>query len=158
MEVIQIAAATGLPLRRIRYVLEHQVLPGADRANRGHRVTRNYTGLEAFGIALGALLLEAGLRREAVARCLGMLVTTPIPSGFPRGQSPLIYAYSSNGPARMEVGDGVNLRMSDKVGKGSDVGWHQLATGAEVNGSYAPMVLIGIDIGRLRNLIRALEF
>jgi len=160
LEVSQIAQATGLPLRRIRYVLEHQVLPGSERASRGHRIARSFTGFEAFGIALSALLLEAGLRREVVARCLASLVTTPIPPRFAKGQCALLHAYGSSGPIQLELGDAVNLRLVASTAKGDRVdnkAWRQIKTGAEVGESYSPMVAISVEIGRLRDLIRLLE-
>lgn len=162
MEVLEIAEATGLPLRRLRYVLEHRVLPGAERASQGHRVTRHFTGFEGFGIALAALLLEAGLRRAAVARCIRTLVTAPVPARFPKGQCPLLHVYGLTSPARLEIGDGVNLRLSAATPAATsrklpDTGWLQIATGAEVGGAYNPMVAVVIDVGRLRDLIRKKE-
>jgi hypothetical protein len=165
VEVLQIAEATGLSLRRLRYVLEHRVLPGAERASQGHRVTRHFTGFEAFGIASAALLLEGGLRRAAVARCIRTIVATPVPTRFPRGQSPLQHVYSLRGRARLEIGDGVNLRLSTEPDpalaagcrKPADTGWLQIATGAAVGGAYSPMVMVTIDVGRLRDLVRKHE-
>jgi hypothetical protein len=161
LEVIQIAKATGLPLRRVRYVLEHDVLPGAEQASKGHRVTRDFTGFEAFGIALAALLLEGGLRRAVVARCVATLVATPVPARYPQGHCPLMYAYTLTGPSRLEVGDGVNLRLAaapPRPGRPSlDTGWLQAATGAAVTGTYAPMVTVGVDVGRLRDHLRVYE-
>src|SRR5829696_6487142 len=82
VDLDQISSTTSLPIRRLRYVLEHRVLPGAERRSRGHRVTRHFTPFEAFGIACAAALLDVGLRRPVVTSIVRWL-TSHTPQGIP---------------------------------------------------------------------------
>src|SRR2546429_7926187 len=70
MDLAELATRTGLPPRRLRYVLDHRVLPGMKDWGEGRGIPRVFTTFESFGIALAALLLECGLIRGLVASCL----------------------------------------------------------------------------------------
>jgi hypothetical protein len=154
MDLIQVCQVTGLPLRRLRYVLEHGVLPGAAKASRGRRIPRSFTGFEGFGIAVAAVMMEAGLRRSLVADAIAILtVEPPIPDAKTRCS--LLKAYGASGETRLEIGDGVNVHLQSVGGyQPFDTGWLQAATGAAVDKSYAPLVLISIDVGRFRRPIK----
>jgi hypothetical protein len=156
LDVTQISIATDLAPRRVRYVLDHRVLPGLEHTSKGHRVTRAFTPFEAFGIALAALLLEAGLRRAVVADALRALVAATPARAFPGGRSPLLYAFTGGGNSRLEVGDGANVRLTTRSpGAPHDTGWVRIATGHRVGEAYAPLVALAVDTGRLANRIRA---
>src|SRR5579859_3878412 len=70
MDIATIAARTGVPPRRLRYVLEHVMLPGISRTGEGPGVTRDFVASQAFAVALTALLFEAGLGQKSVKRCV----------------------------------------------------------------------------------------
>jgi hypothetical protein len=144
----QIAQATGLTVRRIRYVLEHRVLPGTEKASRGHRVTRNFTPFESFGIAAAAEMLEGGIRRPLVTKLMTAL--TKCSGSMRSADVPLFKASESRGPSHLQIGDGVNVRVAAGT---STAPWRQISTGATV-ADYQPRVLISIDVGRIRDEIR----
>lgn len=158
MDVFDIHRATGLSLRRIRYVLDQRVLPGAEKASKGPRVTRTFTAFEAFGIALAGLMLDGGLRRPFVAKCIAALSRVPPAAASPRASCPLLLAFAGDGPTEFQLGDGVNLRLlTAHPEEPEDSGWFQIATGSRLTSSYRPMVSIGIDVARIRRAIAAIE-
>src|SRR3954451_20043785 len=100
MDLLTIAELTGLPIRRLRYTLDHRVLPGADRASRGPRLTRTFTDFEAFGIACAAALLQSGARRPLVEQCMVELLR---PRGARELRNGLLWVlHKSSGLATVE--------------------------------------------------------
>jgi hypothetical protein len=143
MTLEDLARATSLPTRRLRYVLEHRVVPGAERRSKGHRVTRQFTAFESFGIACAAAMLEAGLRRP-VAAVLVRALTKRCGAGVP-----LQSAFAGKADV-LDVADGVNMRLTRA---GAEAEWVQLATGFTVR-DYAPIAIVRLDIGRLRRAVQ----
>lgn len=157
MNATQIAQATGLPRRRVSYVLEHRVLPGSEKASRGARFMRHFRPLDAFGIAVCTALLEAGLRRQFVRDCVATLVRR-VPGDLTPLGIPLNYAFHSVGPTHVLVGDAVNVRLEvSSTQKPLDTGWLQAATGAKVADGYSPLVQVSVDVGRLRKALKDAE-
>jgi hypothetical protein len=151
IDLTQVAEAVGLPIRRVRYVLEHRVLPGAEKASRGHRVTRTFTGLEGLGIALAAVMLESGLRRQTVSALVrAMLKGT---KGTLKPGVPLIRIYNTTGSLSLEIADGANYRVIGRSARGLP-SWVQLSTGAALKPGYEPLAVIHVDAGRVRDAIR----
>ena len=153
VDLNQVADAVGLPIRRVRYVLEHRVLPGAEKASRGHRVTRTFTGFEGFGIACAAVLLESGLRRPVVSGLIRALVKAP--RGATGRQIPLLGAYMSTRPLKLEVADAANYRLlNPTLSDATDAPWLTIATGTPLDPAYQPLVVLSVDVGRFRDAIR----
>src|SRR4051794_12241237 len=100
-DLAAIADRSGLPVRKIRYVLDHRLTPGEVKG-RGRGAARSFTPFEAFGLVLAATMLEAGLKRALVRDCLVQLC--PVPS-HDLDAVPLYRAFASAGAARIEVGD-----------------------------------------------------
>src|SRR5262245_13118637 len=101
-----IAARTGLPPRRLRYVLDHRLLPGmrVRRDAQAQGQPRYFTDFEGFGVALAAQLLEGGLRREAVVTALDWLfdLTWPV-NGRPTNV--MLDVFSRQKPATAALAD-----------------------------------------------------
>src|ERR1700704_3473478 len=102
MDIAQLAIRTGLPIRRLRYVFDHQILPGTRHAE-GRGIPRSFLAFEGFGIALAALLLEAGLKRWLVALCFDAV---QIGRSVPISQEPLYQGYVARS-GWLEIGDGL---------------------------------------------------
>jgi hypothetical protein len=154
LDVYEIARCTGLPVRKIRYVLEHGVLPGTKRASRGRRVTRRFTLFESFGIACAALLLEGGLRRHAVQDCMEVLSSPPRGTHAAR-EVPLYRALYEAELTCLEVGDGVNVRLIGRSSTGSPgTDWIQAATGEAMASSYIPLIRLSIHVLKLRDTLK----
>lgn len=153
MTLTQIVDRTGISMRRVRYVLDHAILPGTTRTSRGRGTPRSFTDLEAFAIACAALMLEAGLRKSVVKSCLQALCRAHSPGKPPRTGILLNRALHVGKDVKLSVADGVNFCLEGKQKlSGSDLqtGWLQMATAAPLARSYVPMVRITLDVGRIR--------
>jgi hypothetical protein len=157
LDLQTIAVLTRLPVRKIRYVLDHRLLPGLRVEGQPDLVgrARILTDLEAFAVACAAILLESGARKEAV-----VTLTTGL-SEFPTGHSrrdkwpafAIQKAFQSKvAPAEAMLGDGTNLRF--KLGD-RDSGWLQPSTFAPLAEAYRPRVVISLDLTRLRDAFLA---
>src|SRR5580700_6756905 len=77
MDLQTIARKTGLPLRVVRYVLDHKLLPGQKKVAQFLKAKgqpRSLTELEAFAVAIAATLFHSGLRREVVEGYIAQLI------------------------------------------------------------------------------------
>ncbi|MCI0702774.1 MAG: hypothetical protein L0241_16965, partial [Planctomycetia bacterium] len=151
MDMAELAARTGLPVRKLRYVFDHRVLPGLRGASAGHGVPRTFTDYEAFGIALAARLLDAGVARKTVAAALGA-ACRPRGSTHAPGEVPLFRAYTLKA-GTLEIGDGryLRLRAPKRPGLGNalDTGWLPLGPSERVTGNYIPVVQVTVELGGL---------
>ena len=152
-DLAEIAGFHGLAPRKLRYVLDHGLLPGGEVASRGRGAARRFTGFEAFGLATAALMLEAGLRRALVRDCLAALC--PIDAGDVR-RMPLYRAYEARGAARLEVGDWAYARLVI-AGVGPrpaiDTGWLPLAGATPAAEAYSPLVTMALDVAQVRGRV-----
>lgn len=152
-DLAAIADRIGVPVRRLRYIVDQGLLPGGTPSGKGRGSARRYLPFEAFGIACAAWMLKAGLRRALVRDCLKLLCSPKeFGSRDPR-RVPLYSAFWAQEVVRLEVGDWVNVRLvgtRDNPNEGYSTGWRQVSTGAPV-GPYEPDVLVSINTASLRN-------
>ena len=154
MDLVEIASRTGISARQLRYAIYHTLIPGVKPVDVGKGVVRRFTEFEAFGIAVAATLLEAGLRRHAAAECLELLAVR-YSRGTPLSDVPLWCAFQGRGPAYLEIGDlrFVRVRRGAGLGnKASDPDWAGVE-GAVPTG-YQPGVLLSINVAPLRDALR----
>lgn len=156
MDMAELAACTGLPVRKLRYVFDHRVLPGLRGASAGHGVPRTFTDYEGFGIALAARLLDAGLTRKAVAAVLDA-ACRPIGSTRATADVPLYRAYTAKAGG-LEIGDGRHLRVRAPRRPGLvdalDTGWLPMVPSGRVAGDYTPVVCVAVELGGLAQAIQ----
>lgn len=76
MELQDIARRCGLPIRLVRYVLDHPVLPGSSptKSENERGQPRNFSEFDAFKIAIAGHLLRAGIKRPNVALAISELI------------------------------------------------------------------------------------
>ena len=109
MDMAELATRTVLPVRKLRYVFDHHLLPGVGTDLPGQGVPRTFTDFEGFGIAIAARLLDAGLTRKLVAVSLE-IACRQIATQSRQIDAPLLRIYSgSNGV--MEIGNAQYLRL-----------------------------------------------
>jgi hypothetical protein len=156
MDMAELAARTGFPVRKLRYAFDHRVLPGLSVDTPGQGIPRTFTEFEGFGIALAARLLDAGLSRKLVAACLLAVCRSSTPP-VRRGDTPLFIAYRAI-DGRLLVGDGRYIRVvaarRPGVVDAIDTGWRPLKDQKNVSEGYNPMVLITIVIEGLARSVR----
>lgn len=71
--VATIAQRTGLKHRRLRYILDHQLVPGLEPIRAGHGNARHLDSFQAFVLAVAAALLEYGYPRTCIKRLMEAL-------------------------------------------------------------------------------------
>jgi hypothetical protein len=164
MDVQEIARRTGLPVRKVRYVLDQRVLPGMRGRPQTHLAgqPRSFTDREGFYIACAAVLLEGGVQRRTVVEVLARLPDLPWPLpgsgdapqtlrqravGRPRSAVEALYL-GGGGPALVLIGDAVNLRL--QVG-GVDTGWLEPRSLARLDEGYRPRVTIQLNLEPLQD-------
>jgi hypothetical protein len=163
MDVQTLATKAGLPVRKVRYVLDQPVLPGLRGRLQTHLAgrPRSFTEREGYFIGLAALLLEGGVRRRTVIEVMERLANLSWPAvaaraGWPNAtqravappRTALEAAYSWRcESAALLVGDGVNLRL--RLGP-VDTRWLEPRTLARLSEDYRPLVLIQVDLAQLR--------
>jgi Arc/MetJ family transcription regulator len=163
MDLAHIAECTGLPPRTLRYVLEEGLLPAGKIASRGRGAVRDFTRYEAIVIAAAAAMAEVGVKRTTVRDTLRRLVKSrwtsarALQSTGRARRDALIDTATCSGQALLEIGDGVNCRLTltpSAPGRETvSTGWIQLATGATLMSNYQPLARVVIDLGRIKEAI-----
>lgn len=153
MDMAELTRRTRLPVRRLRYVADHRVMPGLAGAK--HGVPRTFSDYEGFAIAVAASLLAAGLTRKAAAAAL-MAACRPVNLYAPAAKPCLLQVYEAGG-GRLDIGDARHVRVLGPLAPGGlrvfDSGW--LATSAGPAGRrFSPVVLVSVD---LNALVRAVQ-
>lgn len=146
MDLTTIANRTGIPPRLLRYVVYHELMPTVDSTGGGKGLTRNFGPAEAFGIAVAAMLLTAGLKGGPVREVMAALVRKQ-PRGFLRLPL-LIRAMQATGAVQLQVADGLYVRVRtvhEPTKPASDSGWVVLAGGEPPAGNYDPTVVVVLN-------------
>jgi hypothetical protein len=156
MDMAELTVRTCVPVRKLRYVLDHRILPGLQGVASGHGVPRTFTPFEGFAIALAARLLDAGVTRKLIAAALGT-VCRPIGSPQTPHDVPLFRAYTA-GAGSVEIGDGLSVRLRvprrPGVGNALDTGWLPLKSSENVGGDYTPVVRVTVDLGTFAQAVQ----
>jgi hypothetical protein len=142
---------TGIPVRRLRYCLDHNLVPGLDieiSANEAGRPRKFHEDV-GFGIACAAVLVEAGFGRTTARNFLEGLLQIKLPG---QGGLALVAVLTSSVAARAELGDGVNVRLICPD-LGHDGRWSCPGNPAPLDSSYVPTTYIGLDLGRIRDVV-----
>jgi len=166
MDITELSHRTGLGTRRLRYVIEYQILPPLEGLTPGRGAGREFNDFTGFCIALAASLMERGLRRDIVKKVMETILEfrrPGLPVGsvmFPALQNAFAFAKRST----LEIGDGCNVRIvSDpphlQTGKDTiqpmSLPWTQMDTGARLADRYEPTVTIVVRLDLLAGQVRA---
>ena len=151
-----IAERTGLSPRLLRYVVYHRIVPGVERVGPdGQGGTRSFTPKEALGIALSAMLLDAGLKRSVVATCLGTMCRKYLRG--PVTAVPLFVALRGGGDVRIDVADGRYLRLridgGTQLQRLKDTGWLAPKGSPPPPADYDPVVVVSLNPTTTRNAL-----
>jgi len=146
MDLQILASRTQLPQRKLRYVIDHDLVPGLKLEIAENEVgrPRRFADDAGFGIACAASLLEAGLHRAAVRQFLETLLGFATPRPL-TGRDILIAVLQRELPAVAELGDGVNIRIRVDDPK-FDSGWMQPRTNAKLAKDYEPNALVRLNL------------
>jgi hypothetical protein len=145
LDLQEVAARCDLPVRLIRYVLDHKVLPGTPPEKNLHErgKPRSVTEFEAFVIAIAAYLLDAGVRRANVVRAMRELVEMKGTLQLGLGDAPLPSVMAFRKPARLRLGaDGGVRSVSLSAAE---------LPGPTVTPGDAAVVIVDVDLAAIRD-------
>lgn len=165
MDIRSLSIRTGLGERRLRYVIEYEILPPLHGFRPGRGKAREFGDLEAFCIALAATLLEMGLRRGAARDVMATALEFSKPGLSPGAViAPVLQnAYGFAKRSVLEIDEAGNVRIEStprhlKTGKNTvqamSMPWTQPASGARLPEDHEPMAVIGVRIDKLAQQVR----
>jgi len=145
MDLQTIANKTRLPIRLVRYVVDHDVLPGGPvpRLFTVKGQPRSLDEVEAFAVAIAATLLQAGVRRATVKSYLLILCGLKVPLIKGLGDHVLTAVYATKYPALARFAEEKAVSV---ILNGKDTEWHPLKSICA-----EPRILIKLDLAALRN-------
>lgn len=151
MDLQILAEKTGIDRRKLRYCLDHELVPGlkiqitADEAGRPRKFAEDV----GFAIVCAAKLLELGLPHDSIRRFLKGFSEIQLTGG-----SSALAAILSHGhePAVVYLGDGVHVRLVVEE-LDYDSGWRSPGKRTRPNHNYRPEVTVGLDIGQIRRKV-----
>jgi len=150
MDMAELARRTGLPVRKLRYVFDHRLVPDLADASTGHGIPRTFTEFEGFGVALAATLLDGGVARKLTARCFNA-VCRPAPTAKV-ADVPLYRAFAA-AAGELTVADARFVRLVSPARAGvtaaGDTGWLPLGFDTRIPERGPVMVLITVALAEL---------
>ncbi len=150
MDLQTIASRTGVPVRTLRYVMDHKIVPNVRARLLTNEVGRPRVFADDFGvgIACAALLLEAGVRRETVTNCIKIMaeLNTRLHS-LDRGIS-VATVIEKRLNASVQFGDGKTGRLF-LTDEEIDSGWITIEPVAKLGPSYQPTVMFELPLGHI---------
>lgn len=155
MDLQTLAIRTGVPIRKLRYVLDHRLLPGMRIKHAlefvGH--PRSFAEHEGFGIACAAALVEAGVRRESISLFMdalcGLVLKSQSKRRIPR--TVFLAAFEDGAePAIAIIADNAVVRFTIKQ---FDSGWIEPRAFNRIS-DFSPRVTIQLDLAKLRRAVK----
>lgn len=159
MDLQTLHKKTRLSLRQLRYILDHDILPGTRVATDPSKVgrPRSFTEFEGFSIAVAASLREAGLRRSVLSRIFAILAEPKwdTPGSHRPRISPLEAAFSPSKAKEVsiiEIADGRYLTLSIA---GNRIEGIDLQANGAISKKYEARVTVTVNLGRVRDELTA---
>ncbi|MCG8585861.1 MAG: hypothetical protein MI757_14230 [Pirellulales bacterium] len=152
LELRDLSERVAIKPRLLRYVVDHELVPDRRWLQIEDAVgqPRQFDGITAVCIACAAHLLEAGYKRVAVSELMAA-----IDQILPEKQNPLnlpavAHAITSKKPARVQVGDRKWVRW---ILDGKEASWVTISPPHRRATKALPMVVIEVDVGRIRDQV-----
>ena len=152
MDLQQLHDRTGIELRKLRYCLDHALVPelhikpAKDEVGRPRRFGDDV----GFGIVCAAQLLELGLPHKSIHVFLEGMLRIRI-AGKNGDRPALLAVLEQRVPAIAQMGDGMNVRIVVPE-FGYDSGWISPDNCAG-RSDYHPIVIVELDIGQIRDQV-----
>ena len=151
MDLQTLHERTGISKRKLRYCLDHRLVPGlnielaADEAGR----PRKFADDVGFGIVCAAKLQDSGLPHETIRRFLAGMMEIELPG--PGTPKLALVAILENGlPISGHLGDGMNVRLvADDPSY--DSGWRVPGNPAKISADYCPTVEVVLNLKKIRD-------
>ena len=154
MDLQTLSQRTEIPVRRLRYCLDHRLIPGLSvkiSANEAGRPRKFHEDV-GFGIACAATLVEVGFGRKTIREFLKGLLSIYLESPSGERELALTAVLTTSVDARAEFGDGLNVRLICPQ-LGHDGRWRCPGNPAPLDVSYRPTTYFGLDLGKIRDTV-----
>ena len=139
LNISTLANRTGLKTRRLRYILDHQLVPGLEPIHSGHGNARQLENFQAFVLAVAAALLQHGYPRNLVKKVMAAL----------EGANPSRKRLSLDQIYRNDVKD---LTIGNTEAFQLDEDWFVLPT-LKRKKDYRPVLLTVVRLDLIRNML-----
>jgi hypothetical protein len=166
----EISNRTGVPVSLVRYAVNHNVI-GPDRYRSGDKPTvgrgrghaRAFSVFSSFTIALAAVLLGAGLKRELVRKALDTIFGWAGSHLKRKGPAVEAFVLFTKAPSLvLEIGDGQYARavVDDSAERqstflpGGAMNWTNIDTGKPLVGGYQPVVTVQIRLASIAESLK----
>lgn len=153
MDLQELHRRTGIKIRKLRYCIDHELIPGLDIDLTPRRAgsPRRFADDVGFGIVCAAYLLDLHLRHETIRSFLGGL--TEIPHRF-EGRKKLLLAHvlEYGLPAQAQLSNDGKVRI---IAEEHRIDSHWIIPGKPSRPvkDYEPPAFITLDIGKIRSQV-----
>lgn len=152
IDIKTLNARTGITVRLIRYVLDHELVPDRTWMADEHAVgrARVFGQISAVFIATAAYLLLAGYKRDGV-RDLITAISKPRPNSRNSLNLPVIgdlLVYGRSGRAQFADGQYVRWVVNEVTGD-----WVDSQSSSKIPADWIPKVTVEINISAIRDQI-----
>lgn len=150
MDLQELHDRTGISKRKLRYCLDHQLVPGLNIEIAASEVgrPRKFHDDVGFGLVCAARLQELGLPHATIRRFLGGLLQISLDTKKRPSKPAVVAVLERRLAATAQLGDGVNVRLI--IGDPQwDSGWIAPGNPAKLAADYQPTVRVSLDIGRI---------
>lgn len=157
MDIKTLSERTSIPVRQLRYVLDHKLVPQqtwfVDECSVGR--ARAFDEINAIFIACAAYLLNAGYKRESVRDFLTATCNVmPEYKRNPLNYSQVRIVLAGNSAARVQFGDGRYLRWITSRGPGN---WIDTKVPGNTIATVSPKVIVELNISEIRDRVRTVS-
>jgi hypothetical protein len=148
IDLSELSSRTGLSLRKLRYCIDKELLPGEYCYSEESAVgqARQLTLEAAVFLACAAVMLESGCKREIVRLFMRHVLREVKAVRNPLRRPLILAGVRGEKDAHVELADGEHLRMV--VGQ-EKTEWASLSKSWSRNPTHEPNVVISINVGRI---------
>ncbi len=152
IDIKTLSERTGITVRLIRYVLDHELVPERTWMADEHAVgrARVFGQISGVFIAAAAYLLMAGYKRDGV-RDLIAAISKPRPNSRNSLNLPVIgdlLVYGRSGRAQFADGRYVRWVVNEKAGD-----WMDSQAPSQLPPDWIPKVIVEINVGAIRDQV-----
>ena len=156
MDLAELSQRTGIDRRQLRYVLDHSLIPDFHIKVVGDEVgrPRHFHADVGFAIVCVTTLLDLGLPHRTIRRFLEQMIKIKLTGD---DLPALGYILERDCPAFGELGDGKRVRL--RVGGDTPFisEWMPKPRAEKADNEYTPLVIVSLDIGRIRDQLFSRE-
>ncbi len=151
MDLTELVRRTGIERRKLRYVLDQQLVPELRINVVDDEVGRPRQFADDVGLAIvcAAKLLDLGLAHDTIRDFLSGLIYVKFQAGD--SQTALVHLLGNEEPACAEFGDGRTVRI--RAQNDATTPWTSLKKPHRQVADFSPMITVTLDLGQIRDQV-----